>query len=143
MITIELPHLTAENALTEATGTIENICEEYSLQDHFGTISLAVTEMLTQVFKYTQNTDSEIDINFYINKKDIVAEFNSDIDLGNIRIEFSNEDTACDEVFTIMKLTDNITFSDCGNIRMEFAVQPQLASHRHEYAHQSVTSHIF
>ena len=128
MITIELNHLKAENALTAALGTVEGICDEYSLNNQFGTLSLAVTEMLNSIFACAQDCEAEVDINFQIDKKDVTVEFHTDCNLEQIRCEVGKGDSANDAIYTIMRLADTVTFpSDC-DIRMEFVMQPHFAT---------------
>lgn len=128
MINIEFTHLNAENALTTALGAIENICDEYSIQNHFGTISLAVTETLKQIFECAHSSDTEVDLNFHICNKNVAAEFHCDTALTQIHDEVAKQDGACDEIFTIMRLADNITFSGDNDMLIEFAVQPHFTA---------------
>ena len=143
MITIELPRLNAETALTAATGAIENICDEYALNDHFGTLSLAVTEMLQSIFAYAQDTAPEVDLNFQIDKKDVAVEFHCYCDTAQIKCEVDKGEAACDEIYTILRLADSITFPADNDIRMEFAMQPHFAATNIEHTAHARTEQTY
>jgi len=56
MYNFELKQLDATAAITETLNVIENFCETYKLENDFGTISLAMNDLLILII---ENSDSK------------------------------------------------------------------------------------
>ncbi|MCQ2285849.1 MAG: hypothetical protein MJZ76_03110 [Bacteroidales bacterium] len=138
MINIELTHLNCDNVLTETTNAIENICDTYALQNHLGTLSLAITEMCRQIFNCTQDPDAEIDMTICLESKQVRAEIHTDINIDSLKNELAQKDAANNDIFTLTKLCDTI---DCEeDIKMGFSVQPNFNIQR-QMGHSTQTVH--
>lgn len=114
MYNIELQHLTLENAQNETLSAIENLCSSFNLEDHFGTISFAMHELLELMERHSDSQYTSFDINFYIEQNKVSVQI---VNYHNFKeIEQDLQQASLDDVetgaFTIVSLTDGFEFRD-------------------------------
>ena len=127
MIKYELEALTKENFSREVLQVIENICEEYGLEDHFGTISTALMEFGCILSDHLG--ESTLNADFLIQTGDLSVTFHSqDMSLDFIYDYFADTNVhKNDSVFTVTLLTDEIEFDQQNqDFTLLFHVKPYM-----------------
>jgi hypothetical protein len=75
MYYFELPESTVSEALNANLQLVEEICEEHSLENYFGTISTATQEFLSVIKKTTKGEDVRICIGYILENDQLLAHF--------------------------------------------------------------------
>lgn len=126
MIEILLTDLKEDNFYEETLGTIERICDDYSIENHFGTLSMANQMVCDYLMSHSF---LPVDVTFRIDNAEVSFEYS----LQNGDFKFfaqseSNENTA---FFVLNQLADEIMFStDYDVITTTFHVKTKFAIQR-------------
>lgn len=126
MIEILLTDLNKENFYEETLKKIESICDDYAMDDQFGTLSMA-NQM---VCDYLESQSSVLaDVSFRLDGDEVLFEYT--LQNGDFRA-FSNgqndEDTG---MFVLSRLADEIIFStDYDTLTTTFHVKTRISVHR-------------
>ena len=131
MYHLELKQLHADNAVSEALRTIETICEEYRLEEHFGILSLSVNEMLTQMIDSSTDGAPEINIDFFIENRLVTVHIQSDQSISVLAEQLHRPLSADTDnsLYTIVGLADQVTFKEEENeVILEYFLRPQPAA---------------
>ncbi len=129
MYNFELKQLDATAAITETLNVIENFCETYKLENDFGTISLAMNDLLILIIENSDSENLELAINFNLNNQQLAIQITSNQTLDNIMPALSNASPENNDqnIFVIKQLIDNISFDAENNqLLVEFDVKPQF-----------------
>lgn len=129
MYNFELKQLDATAAITETLNVIENFCETYKLENDFGTISLAMNDLLILIIENSDSKNLELAINFNLNNQQLAIQITSNQTLDNIMPTLSNASPENNDqnIFVIKQLIDNISFDAENNqLLVEFDVKPQF-----------------
>jgi hypothetical protein len=126
MIEILLTDLNKENFYEETLKKIESICDDYAMDDQFGTLSMA-NQM---VCDYLESQSSVMaDVSFRLDGDEVLFEYT--LQNGDFRA-FSNEQN--DEntgMFVLSRLADEIIFStDYDTLTTTFHVKTRISVHR-------------
>lgn len=126
MIEILLTDLNKENFYEETLKKIESICDDYAMDDQFGTLSMA-NQM---VCDYLESQSSVLaDVSFRLDGDEVLFEYT--LQNGDFRA-FSNEQN--DEntgMFVLSRLADEIIFStDYDTLTTTFHVKTRISVHR-------------
>ena len=131
MYNFELNLSNRNNAQLETLKIIENICEEFQLQDHFGTISMALHNFIDFIIK-TATEEFEVTVNFLINPEKLSVAIQSNQSLTELKesLQFADENNQQD-IYSSFLLTDIIEFRE-GDMELyfEFHVKPYIKSLR-------------
>ena len=126
MIFLELEKLQEESIQAELLSVIENLCEEYQLGDHFGTISTAIHELADLVLEYGRAEMNSYQASFIIDTTEISFQIRQTTNLFSLKKLFSNNNRD-ERVFTIVNLANEIEFSDDDqDISLSFHVKPNF-----------------
>lgn len=113
MYSIELTDLYSDQLQQRVLGMIEEICEEFHFEDHFGTFSFSMHEILDEIIRNCSIEQSHTDVSFYISYKEIAVIIHHSESLSPLRERLNNsqmqEESA---IFAINQLVDEIEFSD-------------------------------
>lgn len=126
MIEILLTDLKEDNFYEKTLGTIERICDDYSIENHFGTLSMANQMVCDYLMSHSF---LPVDVTFRIDNAEVSFEYS----LQNGDFKFfaqseSNENTA---LFVLNQLADEIMFStDYDVITTTFHVKTKFAIQR-------------
>jgi len=71
MYNIELKNITLETAQTSVLQTVENICDQFKMENHFGTISTALHEMLSLMERFSEDIEAPFTVNFYVEQEKV------------------------------------------------------------------------
>lgn len=114
MYNIELPHLTIENAQNEALRAAENICSNFHLEAHFGTLSYAMHELLALMERYCDDQSNAFDINFYIEQDTVSIQIVNYQNFKEIErcLRSATIDDSDTSAYTVTCLTDRFEFRD-------------------------------
>ncbi len=129
MYNFELKQLDATAAITETLNVIENFCETYKLENDFGTISLAMNDLLILIIENSDSKNLELAINFNLNNQQLAIQITSNQTLDNIMPALSNASPENNDqnIFVIKQLIDNISFdAENSQLLVEFDVKPQF-----------------
>lgn len=129
MYNFELKQLDATAAITETLNVIENFCETYKLENDFGTISLAMNDLLILIIENSDSENLELTINFNLNNQQLAIQITSNQTLDNIMPTLSNASPENNDqnIFVIKQLIDNISFdAENSQLLVEFDVKPQF-----------------
>lgn len=129
MYNFELKQLDATAAITETLNVIENFCETYKLENDFGTISLAMNDLLILIIENSDSENLELTINFNLNNQQLAIQITSNQTLDNIMPALSNASPENNDqnIFVIKQLIDNISFdAENSQLLVEFDVKPQF-----------------
>jgi hypothetical protein len=131
MYNFELTISDATTAQFETLSLVENISEEFQLQDHFGTISMAIHNVLEYIINSSPE-DFGITINFLIEPEKIAVIIRANNSLVKLKqdIQLSQENNLHD-LFSSTLLVDALEFKeDDTELYMEFHVKPYIKSLR-------------
>ncbi len=131
MYNFELTISDPTTAQFETLRMVENISEEFQLQDHFGTISMAIENILEHIIDSSQE-DFRITINFLVEPEKIAVVIGGNKSLIKLKqdIQFSKENNLQDSLFSML-LVDELEFKeDDTELYMEFHVKPYIKSLR-------------
>jgi len=131
MYNFEVTISDATTAQFETLRMLENIIEEFQLQDHFGTISMALHNILENIINSSPD-DFGITINFLIEPEKITVVIGGNKSLIKLKqdIQLSKENNL-QETFFSMLLVDALEFKeDDTELYIEFHVKPYIKSLR-------------
>lgn len=127
MINITLNDLNADNFYQTLLQTIEDICDNYDLLNHFGTISTANQ----QVVDYVLSNSSIFTINLFISIENDNLSFTYEWDnsLSDLFNRFPSPDNQCYEILS--SLIDDVDYNvENKNFTISFHVKPKFNLHR-------------
>ncbi len=75
MYYFELPESSVSEAIQANLKLVEEICEEYSLENYFGTISTATQEFLMVIKKTTKGEEVGVTIGYILENDQLLAHF--------------------------------------------------------------------
>lgn len=122
MYNIELKNITLETAQTSVLQTVENICDQFRMLNHFGTISTALHEMLSLMERFSDDAEAPFTINFFVEAEKVSVQVLNYRQWADVQraLETCSVNDADATAFTAKTLLDNVEFRDNG-IWMEIA----------------------
>lgn len=126
MIEILLTDLNKENFYEETLKKIESICDDYAMDDQFGTLSMA-NQM---VCDYLESQSSVLaDVSFRLDGDEVLFEYT--LQNGDFRAFSNAQNDENTGMFVLSRLVDEITFStDYDTLTTTFHVKTRIAVHR-------------
>lgn len=117
--------LDKKSVLNESFAIVENLCDEFSLENHFAAISLTLQELLTLLIRYDKREKTEYFIDTIIESGEVAFQIRTDSYLKGVeKALFDSE-----EGIIVMTLSDEIEISeDYSNICVMFHVKPKKVS---------------
>ncbi len=138
MIEILLTNLTKTNFYEETLKTIEKICDDYALDQHFGTLSMAnqmVCDYLESQPKFS------VDVAFRIDNDEV--SFHYTMESGNFKLFSTHDDQENTGLFVLNSLADEVSFStDYDTLTTTFHVKTKLSVNR-EVSRYKVKKNVF
>ena len=117
--------LDKQSVLDEAFIMAENLCDEFSLENHFAIISLTLQELLSLMIQHNKKSEAEYFINSIIESEEIAFQIRTDSDVRFLEKELFHSETG----MLIMTLADEIEISeDYSSICIMFHVKPKRVS---------------
>lgn len=128
MYSIELFDLYADQLQQEVLSKIEEICEEFRLEDHFGTISFSIHEFLDEIIKNASSAFSQTDISFYISSNELSMLVHHSQSLSELREKIEHTEMKPENpAFAMVSLVDEIVFSNQDqDVSLLFHVKPKM-----------------
>ncbi|MBQ7734477.1 MAG: hypothetical protein IJT61_00890 [Bacteroidales bacterium] len=122
MYNIELKNITLETAQTSVLQTVENICDQFRMENHFGTISTALHEMLSLIERFSDDAEAPFNVNFFVEAEKVSVQVLNYRQWEEVQraLETCSVNDADATAFTAKTLLDNVEFRDKG-IWMEIA----------------------
>ena len=138
MIEILLTNLNKTNFYEETLKSIEHICDEYGIDQHFGTLSMA-NQM---VCDYLESLDRFIvDVAFKIESDEV--SFDYTMQTGDFSRFSQNVDQENTGMFVLSSLADDISFStDYDTLTTTFHVKTKVVIQR-DMRHQKNKKNVF
>ena len=137
MYNVELKNITLETAQTDVLQVVENICDQFKMENHFGTISTALHEMLSLMERFSEDIEAPFTINFFVEEEKVSVQVLNYRQWADVQRAFEtcSVNDADATAFTAKSLLDVIEFHD-GGIWMEIeayatADQPDRAQILH------------
>jgi hypothetical protein len=126
MIEILLTDLNKENFYEETLKKIESICDDYAMDDQFGTLSMA-NQM---VCDYLESQSSVLaDVSFRLDGDEVLFEYT--LQNGDFRAFSNAQNDENTGMFVLSRLADEITFStDYDTLTTTFHVKTRISVHR-------------
>lgn len=126
MIEILLTDLNNENFYRETLKTIESICDEYSIGEHFGTLSMA-NQMICD---YLESKSSVVaNVAFRIDSDEV--SFDYSLTNGDFSSFSQGDETDNTSMFVLRRLADEVSFStDYDTLTTTFHVKTKMTVHR-------------
>ncbi len=126
MIEILLTDLNKENFYEETLKKIESICDDYAMDDQFGTLSMA-NQM---VCDYLESQSSVLaDVSFRLEGDEVLFEYT--LQNGDFRAFSNAQNDENTGMFVLSRLADEIIFStDYDTLTTTFHVKTRIAVHR-------------
>lgn len=126
MIEILLTDLNKENFYEETLKKIESICDDYAMDDQFGTLSMA-NQM---VCDYLESQSSVLaDVSFRLEGDEVLFEYT--LQNGDFRAFSNGQNDENTGMFVLSRLADEIIFStDYDTLTTTFHVKTRIAVHR-------------
>lgn len=138
MIEILLTNLTKTNFYEETLKSIEGICDQYGIDQHFGTLSMA-NQM---VCDYLDSLDEFIvDVAFKIESDEV--SFDYTMQTGDFSKFSQNDGQENTGMFVLSSLADDISFStDYDTLTTTFHVKTKVVIQR-DLRHREVRKNVF
>lgn len=126
MIEILLTDLNKENFYEETLKKIESICDDYAMDDQFGTLSMA-NQM---VCDYLESQSSVMaDVSFRLDGDEVLFEYT--LQNGDFRAFSIGQNDENTGMFVLSRLADEIIFStDYDTLTTTFHVKTRISVHR-------------
>lgn len=126
MIEILLTDLNKENFYEETLKKIESICDDYAMDDQFGTLSMA-NQM---VCDYLESQSSVMaDVSFRLDGDEVLFEYT--LQNGDFRAFSNGQNDENTGMFVLSRLADEIIFStDYDTLTTTFHVKTRIPVHR-------------
>lgn len=126
MIEILLTDLNKENFYEETLKKIESICDDYAMDDQFGTLSMA-NQM---VCDYLESQSSVLaDVSFRLEGDEVLFEYT--LQNGDFRAFSNGQNDENTGMFVLSRLADEIIFStDYDTLTTTFHVKTRISVHR-------------
>lgn len=126
MIEILLTDLNKENFYEETLKKIESICDDYAMDDQFGTLSMA-NQM---VCDYLESQSSVMaDVSFRLDGDEVLFEYT--LQNGDFRAFSNGQNDKNTGMFVLSRLADEIIFStDYDTLTTTFHVKTRISVHR-------------
>lgn len=126
MIEILLTDLNKENFYEETLRKIESICDDYAMDDQFGTLSMA-NQM---VCDYLESQSSVMaDVSFRLDGDEVLFEYT--LQNGDFRAFSNGQNDENTGMFVLSRLADEIIFStDYDTLTTTFHVKTRISVHR-------------
>lgn len=126
MYTIELNNLQREDLQRESLKMIEHICEEFDLQNDFGTLSLSIHEFIDQLLLFSLEKETETSIHFLLSKKEMDIRIQHSENVSAVKHIIETKKSDSNSVYTMLHLADNIKFDDDQTVTLSFHVKPDF-----------------
>ena len=139
MIEITLSDLNKGSFYQQTLQTLEHICDEYGLENEFGTLSMA-NQM---VFDYLETTHPQFnaDVDFQIDNQEV--SMNYSLLSGDFKTLSENSDNQNTALFVLQSLADEVSFSTgFDTLITTFHVKTKINIQR-SMKHQEVRQSIF
>lgn len=131
MYNFELTLSDKSSAQLETLKMVENICDEFNLQDHFGTISMAIHNIV-EYFIITSKDEFEITMSILIEPESLSVIIQGSTSLRELKedIQSANENNKQD-IYSFLLLTDVLEFrEDDTELYFKFHVKPHIKAFR-------------
>ena len=126
MIEILLTDLNKENFYEETLKSIESICDDYAIEDQFGTLSMA-NQMVCDYLESQSSVSA--DVSFRLEDNEVLFEYT--LQNGDFRAFSNNENEENTGMFVLRRLADEILFStDYDTLTTTFHVKTRISIHR-------------
>ncbi len=120
----EKDSLNSQNVLREAVEMTETLCDEFSLENHFATISLTLQELLSLII-VENNMDIEYSLNAIVEQDEIAFQVRTDKNLSFLEKDLFQTESG----LIITSLSDEVEISeDYSSICIMFHVKPNKKS---------------
>lgn len=116
MYNIELKNITLESAQTNVLQVVENICDQFRMENHFGTISTALHEMLSLMERFSDDAEAPFTVNFYVEQEKVsvqILNYRQWVEVQRA-LETCSVNDADATAFTAKTLLDTVEFHDNG-----------------------------
>jgi phosphatidate phosphatase PAH1 len=121
--------LNKQSVLDEAFIMAENLCDEFSLENHFATISLTLQELLSLMIWLDEKKDAEYFLNSIIESEEVAFQIRTDTNLKPLEKALFHSE----EGLLVMTLADEVEISeDYSSICIMFHVKPKRISQLEE-----------
>ena len=126
MIEILLTDLNKENFYEETLKKIESICDDYAMDDQFGTLSMA-NQMVCDYLEAQSSVMA--DVSFRLDGDEVLFEYT--LQNGDFRAFSNAQNDENTGMFVLSRLADEIIFStDYDTLTTTFHVKTRISVHR-------------
>lgn len=134
MFCIECHHLEKEKLQSESLKAVEQLCEQFHLQDAFGIISTSLYEILDRISLLSKDEFFETSLTFLVEHSEVTVRIEHSESLDELQHLLSKSDFKTESSSTIISsLTDQIEFLDDNkSINMSFHVKPYLQERKED-----------
>ena len=138
MIEITLSDLNKSSFYQETLQTIEHICEEYGIENDFGTLSMA-NQMVSDYLE-VNHPQFAVDVDFQIESHEV--SMNYTLQSGDFKSLSENGDNQNTALFVLQSLADEVSFStDFDTLITTFHVKTKISVQR-SFQRQEVRQNI-
>ena len=134
MFNFELNDLHADNLQSETLRMLENISEEFQLENDFGVISMTMHELISQILILSVDKNFESTLNFFVDAGELSVQIHHSESLTSLKNIFESVDINHNtSPFIIAQLSDQIEFNnEDQDITVSFHVKPNLKKEKFE-----------
>ena len=124
MYRFEINRIDNEHVGKEMLQTIENICEEFGMENDFGIISTAMQQLVDLIGAYTQDAPNHYSMVFTVDNQRLVSTVQQEIAMPAFEQSVLRADS--DGAQILARLADSIECSEDGRqLGLEFEINPQ------------------
>ena len=116
MYNVELKNITLETAQTDVLQVVENICDQFKMENHFGTVSTALHEMLSLMERFSEDAEAPFTVNFFVESEKVSVQVLNYRQWQDVQrsLDTCSVNDADATAFTAKTLLDAIEFRDNG-----------------------------
>ena len=139
MIEITLSDLNKDSFYQQTLQTIEHICDEYGIENDFGTLSMA-NQMVSDYLE-ASHPQFNVDVDFQIESHEV--SMNYTLQSGDFKLLSEDSDNQNTAFFVLKSLADEVSFStDFDTLITTFHVKTKISIQR-SFQRQEVRQNIF
>ena len=114
MYNIELQRITLETAQTDVLQAVENICDQFKMENHFGTISMALHEVISLMERFSNDAEAPFTVNFYVEEEKVSVQILNYRQWEDVQRAFDtcSVNDADATAFTAKTLLDKVEFRE-------------------------------
>lgn len=124
MYQFELNHVSNQEISHQVLSMIENLCDEFHMENDFGILSMSMQQLIDMIGTYTNHSDNTFSITFTVDENTMTVAMQHQLPMPGFEAHL--QDTDNDDVLMLTRLIDRIECHDEGRqLSLEYEIHAQ------------------